>query len=822
MTTCGIRLLIFGIAISAGWPFAMGEEASRDAPPVDMITPVPAPEIQIGGVFLEEDFKMPDGVNIRNMGGRVEGNYSEGWLVFGGPVKITTDTGIEIFANRARLDTKDQTVTLDGDVSIYQGNTLQRGARAVYHYERKFLDTSGLRASVDPLLLESGKFTVEHIGGRAVFTGTDAGLTTHDDENPNFWVRASETKVYPGDRITFRNLRLEAGGVPVFWLPYFAQPLDAELGYHFVPGARSNWGPYLLNTYGIMLGGDRDPATGENHDAWLLSRWKFDVRTRRGLGVGTDFVDTRVLRETPEITGLSLYYLYDLAPDITRSGRPAQSKVDENRYRVEWKHRHTFATMGDATWWADANLTLLSDDRYLDDFEPERFRTDPAPDNTAGVFRRDDHSLLSIFARLRVNDFYRADTRTPEIAFDQSRRPFFGLPILHEGTTSWAYLEEKAGDPTRRAILDPLLAMAPGDPGAPALLRQLGGYERVVAERISALPLRDPRRDALAAQLLDFGFARFHTYQELSMPFKVARVVNVTPQAGLGYTRYDSVDAPLADFDRLHLHFSTEASMKFTRRYDGIVDPAWGLDGINHVFQPYTQWSYLATDSTDSSFLGIDRLTPSTRPLPLDPLRFTAIDGLADWHTLRLGGRNRLLTRRDGQSHEWLYLDSFVDLFIDDPERNRDVSNLNNALRWNPLPWLGVDASAQFPIVTGGSGFNEYYTRLRLMPTPDLEIGLGYRILDGHPILTDSNRVDLSLYKRINENWGLGSRHVLEADDGTLEVQQYTVHRNLGNWIVGAGFTHRDNRVNDEYGVVFSITLKDFPSISLPFRIDAE
>lgn len=822
MTNCGIRLVFSCVFVFAAWTIVYAQEASREVPPVDMITPVPAPEIRIGDNLIDEDFKIPDGVNIRNMGGKIEGNHDEGWLEFGGPVKVTTDTGIEVFANRARLDTNEKTLTFDGDVSIYQNNTLQRGALAVYHYERKFLDSSGLRVSVDPIILEAGKFTVEDVNGQMTFTGTDARVTTHDDENPNFWIRSSQTKVFPGDRITFRNLRLEAGGVPVFWLPYFSQPLDSELGYHFVPGARSNWGPYLLNTYGVMLGGERDPVTGINHDAWLLSRWKFDIRARRGFGLGADFVDTRVLAETPEITGLSLYYLNDLAPDVTRSGRPAQSNVNEDRYRVEWKHRHSITTLGEATWWADANLTLLSDDRFLDDFEPERFRSDPAPDNMIGVFRRDEHSLLSIFARLRLNDFYRADTRSPEIAFDQSRRPVFGLPVLHEGTTSWAYLGEKAGDPTRSAILDPLLAMAPGDPAARALLQQLGGFERVVAERISALPLGDPERNALSAQLLDFGFARFHTYHELSMPFKVADVVNLTPQVGLGYTRYDSVDSPLVDFDRVHMHVGTEASIKFSRRYDDVVDPAWGLDGILHVFQPYTQWSYLATDSTDSTFLGIDRLTPSTRPLPLDPLRFTAVDGLIDWHTVRLGGRNRLLTRRDGQSHEWLYLDSFVDVFIDDPERNRDISNLNNAMRWDPLPWLGVDATAQFPIATSGSGFNEYSTRLRIMPTPDLEIGLGYRLLDGHPILTDSNRIDLTLYKRITENWGIGSRHVLESDDGTLEVQQYTVHRNLGNWVIGAGFTHRDNRVNNEYGVVFSITLKDFPSISLPFRIDAE
>ena len=803
----------------------LGEEAvpaPRQGADVDMSTPVPGPSVPEGGEDDDDGFRMPEELNIRNLGGRIEGNPGEGWLEFGGPVKVTTDDGSEIFANRARLDTREETVTFEGDVSIYQMASLQRGDRAVYYYGRKFLDTSGMRASLDPLLLESGAFTMETVNGRQVFTGTDAGITTHDDENPNFWMRASKTTIYPEDRVVFRNLTLHAGGVPVFWLPYLSQPLDSELGYHVVPGARSNWGPYVLSTYGVMLGGERDPDTGENRDAWLLSRWKVDLRASRGVGLGLDLVDTRLTAQNPNLTGFGIYYLYDLSPGTTRSGRPAVADVNPNRARIELKRRHTFDFAGDATWWADANLTWLSDGRFLDDFEPQRYRTDPAPDNILGLYRRDEHSLLSILARLRVNDFYRADTRLPDIAYDQSRRPIFGLPVMHEGTTSWAYLHEQAGDPTRSMLIDPLITMAPGDPGAPALLRQLEGFERVVAERIHALPLGDPRRDALAAQLTDFGFARFHTYHEFSLPLQLGGALNLTPQAGIGYTRYDAVDSPIADFDRLHLHVGTEVSMKFTRRYAGLVNRSWGLDGVTHVFQPYVNWSYLSTDSTDSSFLGIDRLTPTTRPLPLDPLRFTAVDGLTDWHTVRLGSRHRFLTRRSGYSHPWLYLDSFVDVFLEDPESTRDVSNLVNSLRWNPLPWLAVYANAQFPIISGGSGFNEYEAFVQFMPTPDLEIGVGYNLLDNHPILTDANRLNLRLYKRINENWGVGTQHVVELSDGILELQQYTIHRNLGSWLISAGLTQRDNRITNEYGAVFSITLRDFPSVSLPFRIDAD
>ncbi len=216
-------------------------------------------------------------------------------------------------------------------------------------------------------------------------------------------------------------MRLYAGDTQVFWLPYLSQPLDSELGYHFIPGARSNWGAYLLNTYGVMLGGTRNEITGENEDAWLLSRWKLDLRSKRGAAVGLDLVDTRE-EEKDEITGLSLYYLYDLDPNDTRTGVPRFS-TDENRYKIELKNRWEPEIEPGADWRLDTNLTLLSDEYYLEDLEPSRYRSDPFPDNTVGIYRRDDKTLLSLFGRFRLNDFYREDTQSPEVALDQVRGP---------------------------------------------------------------------------------------------------------------------------------------------------------------------------------------------------------------------------------------------------------------------------------------------------------------------------------------------------------------------------------------------------------------
>ncbi|MCW1921275.1 LPS assembly protein LptD [Luteolibacter arcticus] len=769
---------------------------------------------QFSGPFYADT---DNGMKLRSDKARWEGKEMKFYV--DGSVKLTTEDGMEVYADHAIADTKSETVTMTGNVSVYRGSLLQRGEQVIYYWGQEKFDATGLRAGVDPLLLEAGQFTIEERNGKQVYVGRDAGVTTHDVENPGFWLRAKETTVYPDDKVTFKNLRLYAGDTPIFWLPYLSQPLDTDLGYHFVPGARSNWGAFLLNSYGIMLGGRPNPETGENEDAWLLSRWHFDLRTRRGVGTGVDLTDKR-LEDNPNLTGLSLYYTNDLNPDISRTGI-TRGFVNEDRYRLALQHRVPLELEKDAEWRFDANLNILSDNYYLEDFNPDLFRSDPNPDNTIGLFRRDEGTLFSLFGRVRPNEFYRSDTRLPEIAMDFARRPLFNLPILHEGSVSFSVIEEEIGSASMSAIR-PLLTLPAGDPLVPVLLSQLPAYERQLIQQIRSLPPGSPAIPGLATQLFNPGYNRFHTYQEISMPMNVGGWLSLTPEMGLGYSRYSDVNGAAKSVDRTHMHAGMEASLKFSKNLGDIENRRLGLDGVLHVLQPYARFSYISTDDLDPLFPSVDRETFSTRPQPLSVPNFTAIDSLRDWSIVRLGMRNKLITKRDGQSFDWLAMDTYFDAFITDPDYNRNFSNLYNDLKWNPLPWFGMNLETQFPVIDDGSGFSEVAARANFMPNPNLEFSIGHRLLDNHPVLTDSQRLDLRTYARLNDKWGVGAFQLWELDDGTLEVQQYTIHRDFNSWVASMGITRRDNRLEDEFGVIFSFTLKDFPSASVPFKLDAQ
>ncbi|GAA5481049.1 LPS-assembly protein LptD [Haloferula sargassicola] len=835
-----LLLSVLPLAAQELLPGVDGNEP-EEAAPIGPVTPVPLPTDT--DLMMADDVQpeMPKSVAVTFDGGfdykndtqtvesrgafsatadtgmTLRGNHAvwhtaEKKAVVTGNVRLKTETGVEVFADRGELDDASQTVTLTGDVSIFQGQTVQRGRQVVYLMKSGKLEVSGLRTGVDPLLLEADGFSMEQGNGGQVFYGQHAGVTTDDVENPRFWVRADETRVYPGDRVTFKNMKVYAGETPIFWLPYFSQPLDADLGYHFVPGARTNWGAYLLNSYGVMLGDDED--------AWLLSRWNLDLRSRRGVGAGVDLVDRRQ-DDNDNLTGLSLYYANDFNPTISRTGLP-RGPVNEDRWEAALQYRIPMGLEGGDKWRADYNLHALSDNYFLEDFDPRTFLTDPAPDNTIGLFRQDDSSLFSVVARLRPNDFYRSDTRLPEIAFDQARRPIFGTSLLHEGNTSFTIVDEQIGS-AAQSDARALLALPAGSPLAPALYDRLPIYERQLVQVIRSLPPGSPSIPALTTQLLNPGFSRFHTYQELSLPMKPGGWLNFTPEVGAGYTHYDSVNGPAGAFDRAMFYAGAEASVKFSRDYTGYQDRFWGLDGLLHVFQPYARFSYLSTDDLDPLFPTIDRETFSTRPRTLAPNRFTALDSFRDWSIIRLGMRNHLITHRDGQSYEWLWLDTYMDGFFEDPEGlNRRFSNLYNDVTWRPLPWLDLKLETQFPVFDDGSGYSEVAGRLRFMPTENFEFSVGNRFLNNHPILSDSTRFDAQAFLRLNDTWGVGASQIWELDDGTLELQQYTLHHDFGFWVGAIGFTARDNRIDNEYGVVLSFSLKDFPSASVPFSLDAQ
>jgi hypothetical protein len=253
----------------------------------------------------------------------------------------------------------------------------------------------------------------------------------------------------------------------------------------------------------------------------------------------------------------------------------------------------------------------------------------------------------------------------------------------------------------------------------------------------------------------------------------------------------------------------------------------WGLDGLMHVFQPYTNFSFVHNGHDERDILRFDRLIPSSRLPPIDFPQFNSIDTIPDWSIWRLGVRNRLLTRRNNDTTEWMQIDTFFDYYFTNPEFGSDLdsdarfSNVYNRIRWKPLPWVNFQLDSQLPILA--EGFTEVNTKLDFLLNRDLSLLLEHRYIDNNPFFEDSSLVGVGAYVRIGDHWGFSFREQYEIEDGTLEQQIYQVHRDLSSWTASLGFVVRDNRGGeDEIGLLLSFTLKDLPSVALPLNFDPQ
>jgi len=646
-------------------------------------------------------------------------------------------------------------------VRLFKDGQVIDAEEIIYNIHTREITTSQLKSALESVFFSTETLErseeIEGAGGGPIILH-DSYFTTHDSASPDYHIKVKKLEIHPNDKIVMHGARVHVQDTPVLWFPYFVQPLDADLGYYFIPGWNSAWGGYVLNRYGFMV--------GENHHAHA----HFDYRSERGAAGGVELFD-RKFRNNENIGRLKLYYADDQNPDLSYNGVERNDGTANERYRINFQHRIYVPGSDDETFYLDFDINRYSDAFFYEDFFPSEFRDDPRPDNLINLTKLFERGEISLTGRFQLNEFFQTDTRTPELAIDIIRTPIGDTGFFYDGLTSYGVIDEDLDDAT-------LLLPGTVDPN---------------------------------------GYNRFHTYHELLYPTRLG-FLDVVPKAGVGYTNYSSFDFPgFNSVDRTTLHAGIDLSFKMSKRSPDVVNHALGLDGLLHVVRPYLSYSMVSTDDLTGRLSPIDRLTPSTRLRPIDMPLFTAIDDIRNWQIVRAGISNRWYTRRDGATYEWLSLNNYFDIYLDDPEFARDFSNFFTELKWRPVPWITAATTAQVPFLDDTFDFTEIHSTLSFIPTDWFQISLGHYFINGHPFFGDTDLHTLATYTRLSDNWGFSTQHRFEADDSTLEYQQYTLHRDLGSWTASLGGIVRDNRTGeDEYGVVLGLTLKAFPRLSLP------
>jgi len=682
----------------------------------------------------------------------------------------------DIYADYAQYNPTTHDVELRGHVRIYRDTSLYVSESGIYNTETKKIRAINGRTEDQPYFLRGKSVTSISENGYLIQDGT---FTTHDSPKADFHLHARKIRVYEGDRVIFLNVTAYVGKVPIFWWPYLYQSLDQAFSFSISPAYYSTWGPSLLTQVTFPI---RDN---------IEARLRLNYYGRRGLGLGFEPIIDYGKDESSRAK-IKTFYLQDQNPNLNQTALQRQD-VPTGRYRL---------TLEDHTNFTDdiygiANLTKLSDQYVMQDFFQGEFRIDPVPDNVIAVAKTNPFYTVTAIERFQANQFFTTTERSPEVVLDIKRHGLFGGPIFYEGETGFANLRLQFPE------------------GA--------GFE-------------------------NYGTYRFDTFHQLSYPNTYFGWLSIVPRVGyrgtyygktwdLGSTVFVPPSNPLEpnfilppptlanpvkfDGDTFRSVFDTgaEASFKISRTWENVQSRALGLDGLMHVIQPFTDFSYVKEDGPNpTAVLGFDRFQPSTQPRELDFPQFTSIDSIADWTVWRLGVRNRLETRRDDRTITWFELDSFVDVQFENPYQPTDYSNLVNNIRFSPLPWMSLSVNSQVPAFA--KGFTEIDTIATVQPLANVQLSVAHRYLNGNPFFQDSSLFVVGGYCRLNDNWGIGVQEQYEATTGLLEEQRYAIYRDLTSWVASFGGVIRDNSGVKEYGLLFTVTLKAFPKFGFDLNFD--
>jgi lipopolysaccharide export system protein LptA len=682
----------------------------------------------------------------------------------------------DIYADYAQYNSSTHDVELRGHVRIYRDTSLYTSESGVYNTETKKIRAINGRTESQPYFLTGANVTSISDNGYLVRDGT---FTTHDSSKPDFHLHARKIRIYEEDRVIFQYVTAYLGNVPIFWWPYLYQSLDNAFSFTISPAYYSTWGPSLLTQVTFPITDD------------IQGRVRLNYYGRRGLGIGFD-PTIEYGKDKSSTAKFKTFYINDQNPDINQTNETRQ-EVPNDRYRLSLEDRTNFTD----DIYGIANITKLSDQYVMQDFYQGEFRVDPVPDNVVALTKTNPVFTLTGIARFQANEFFTTTERLPEVVLDVKRHALFGGPIFYEGETGFANLQLQFPE------------------GA--------GFE-------------------------NYGTERFDTFHQLTYPNTYFGWLSIVPRVGfrgtyygktwdLGSTTFIPPSNPLVpdfilppptlanpvkfDGDTFRTVFNTgaEASFKISRTWENVQSRTFGLDGLMHVIQPFTDFSYVKENGPNpTSILGFDRFQPSTQLRAIDFPQFTTIDSIDSWTVWRVGVRNRLETRRDDLTVTWLELDTFFDVNFDNPYDRTDYSNFFNNLRFTPLPWMSFTINSQVPAFA--KGFTEVDTYASVQPMANLQLNVGHRYLNSNPFFDNSSLFVVGGYYRINDNWGVGVQEQYEATTSTLEEQRYSVYRDLTSWVASFGGVIRDNSGVKEYGVLFTVTLKAFPKFGFDLNFD--
>jgi LPS-assembly protein len=721
---------------------------------------------------------------------------------------VVTYKGDTLYADHVVYDRSTKIVTARGDVRIYNGVRVYRGDLVTYNLDTKAITSANYRALDYPKFITGKNVTTPDPNHYRLH---DASFTTSNREKPSFHLEAGTMEYRPNNQVVMKNVVLYIGNVPVFYFPIFVQSLvDKRPAYQFDIGTSGQFGAFLDNKYNFVIN-DRLRGTAE-----------LDLRQDRGYAGGIDMqyfpgLDSSMLLRT--------YYAQDnlyAAPNPTVSnprshGDPSNSSVydgvpNDNRYRISFQQHlnfgNGFSSIADLNKWSDPWVTR--------DYFPSEYQTENQPANFIDFVEYNPNFTVSLLASPQVNPFFQTSERLPEFMVDTKQQKIFGSQIEYTSTSSVVNFQQRFADTT--------------------YFQNPGSYIYNSFPTTTAYDYYHPGSQNYAyntAEQNNYDAFRYDTYHEFSYTHQYFNFLSLTPRVGGRYTYYsddnfdtsDTVnnngetnDAVTNPKSRLAADAGLAGDFKVSRTWINAKIPDLGIDGIRHVFEPYFDSEYAPSPTvTPNQIRGFDDRLYSTQLQPLDWTDYNSIDSLDKEAVVRFGAFNKIQTKRDGANYDLLSWQTYADADFDHnfsaATPNSTLSDVFNDIRLYPTPQFQFRSFSALAVGTGG--YNEIDNSLIWSPNPALQASIGDNLINHSQVFQTGNDASLELFYRLNEHWQFETQHQFDVTNQRLQLQQYTVYRDLDAWKLALTLADGEGNGKGDESIFFTLTLKAFPQYNL-------
>lgn len=669
-----------------------------------------------------------------------------------GNVKVSRGTD-SVAADYAEVDTAAEQVAARGNILIeYQGN-VWKGQEATYNFKTGQGDFGAFEAYAPPYHLtarDSRRLSLNLMELDGIL------MTTCDLDDPEYSIRASSATLENNRYVRAKNVRFQLGPVPFFWVPYLKADVEELANFQFTPGASSDMGVFLLTAYNFPL---NDVFRTQTH---------FDVREKRGIGVGED-----LLWKDPaggDYAGLlRTYYASDQKPWRNETQRAEREALaDSDRYWLHLGDRHNVTDRD----YLITELNFVSDPWILSDFFDDEYQKNVQPENRITLSHRGDRYTAGVGMNMRLNDFYGNVDRLPEVFFDVNRQQIFETPFFYEGENTLGYLGKVYPD---------------------------GSDE----ERYNAF--RFDTKHMVYWPTHHFGFLslvpragyRGTYYSKTRESVSVTNVVAVTNELGVPVGTTNVVEEIVGDGSavwRSLPEIGAETSFKaFGDLYDGPTGIEEDED-LRHVAEPYADYTL--------------RLEPNV--LPEELWQFDSIDKLDKRNDVQVGLRNYLQTKRRSSMHNLVYADVFSTLLLDPDPDEETFPGFGFKSELRPWSWLSWDFDGTYDAQT--NALDSFSTQVEIKQEDVFTVGLDYRYkLDSREAIAG----DLVVFPEAR--WSARVYARMDIEGSNLEEHSYyVIHRTrcLG---IGLGVRIRPEQASngdDDYTIWFRIWPLAFPQFS--------